>query len=160
MTLSKKRKIYITLSVIVVVIVCVIIFMLSAQNGTESTETSNAILLFLQKISFNIFTPEAIRTTAHFCEYGLLSFLVTNLYWSVKGKVNFVFAVLASWGYAWLDEIHQYFVPGRAFQLYDLTVDLTGIFLGTFTFWFLYLFIKKYRKDKIIKMSVERKSAK
>ncbi|MBS7359861.1 MAG: VanZ family protein, partial [Oscillospiraceae bacterium] len=62
--------------------------------------------------------------------------------------------------YAWLDEIHQYFVPGRAFQLYDLTIDLTGIFLGTLTFWFLYLFIKKYRKDKIIRMSVERKSAK
>ncbi|MGN0526813.1 MAG: VanZ family protein [Acutalibacteraceae bacterium] len=157
---SKKRKIYITLSVIVVILVCAVIFLLSAQNGYESTKTSNSILLFLQRISFNIFTPEAIRTTAHFCEYGLLSFLVTNLYWSVKGKINFVFAILTSWGYAWLDEIHQYFVPGRAFQLYDLTVDLSGIFLGTFTFWFLYLFIKKYRKDKIIKMSVERKSSK
>lgn len=47
----------------------------------------------------------------------------------LKGTV--VFCVL----YAVSDELHQYFVPGRACRWFDVGVDTAGILLGTFLFW-------------------------
>ena len=32
--------------------------------------------------------------------------------------------------YAFLDEVHQIFVPGRAFEVKDIFIDLVGFFIG------------------------------
>ena len=54
---------------------------------------------------------------------------------------------IIAWGYAFTDEIHQIFVPGRAFQLIDLTVNLFGILLGIGVF-VLFVLIAEIRKEK------------
>jgi len=45
--------------------------------------------------------------------------------------------------YALFDEIHQMFVPGRAFQLFDLSLDAVGIILGLGIF----LILKRRKRD-------------
>jgi VanZ family protein len=44
--------------------------------------------------------------------------------------VNTLTASGISMAYALFDEIHQVFVPGRAFQFLDLSLDAVGILLG------------------------------
>ena len=46
------------------------------------------------------------------------------------------------------DEIHQIFVPGRAFQVTDILVDSAGALLGIGVFCLLTLIVVKLRKTK------------
>jgi VanZ family protein len=52
----------------------------------------------------------------------------------ITGSPSFV-ALLISFAYALSDEIHQVFVPGRAFELYDLALDLAGITIASALIW-------------------------
>ena len=66
---------------------------------------------------------------------------------SFKQSSSPILSALLSFTYAITDEIHQLFIPGRAFQLVDLAVDLAGIILGTVAFIILVKIIKS-KKDK------------
>ena len=50
------------------------------------------------------------------------------------GKFNniFLLSLIISIGYALFDEIHQLFVPGRAFQGSDLLIDSIGAVIGIY----------------------------
>lgn len=125
-----KTKIYKALSVLLLVVVMVTIFILSHQNGVQSTETSGFVTKLLSLFLGNV--PEAIvRTFGHFSEFCALGFLMLNCFYAFKAKLLPIQSILISWGYAWTDEIHQIFVDGRAFQISDLLVDLAGILTGT-----------------------------
>jgi VanZ family protein len=43
-----------------------------------------------------------------------------------------------------IDEVHQLFVPGRAFQVSDLAMDTAGSIIGIAFMWFVY----NIRRDK------------
>ncbi len=147
MKYSIGRKIYIGISAILVLTVLVTIFYLSAQNGTESSETSGFFTKLIEIIIGKSANEAIIRMLAHFCEFAGLGFLVHNLLFSVKNKMRPLLSVILSFGYAFTDEIHQIFVPGRAFQLIDLIVDFGGIVLGVLLF-FIFLRIIDYTKTK------------
>ena len=84
---------------------------------------------------------ELIRTVAHFLFYALGYLLFFRAFQTpgVRRRRNLtpgvdrldyflpLFFVLL---YAFLDEVHQHFVPVRTFQLQDLLVDGSGAFLG------------------------------
>lgn len=147
MTYSKGRKIYISVSAILVAIVAIIIFLLSDQTSTESSSTSDSLIHLIFKLIGQTFSSHTIRTLAHFCEYAGLGFLVHNLIFAIKDKLKPFLTVLFSFGYAITDEIHQLFVPGRSFQLIDLTVDLGGMMLGAMVFSCFILIITKHKKS-------------
>jgi VanZ family protein len=64
----------------------------------------------------------------HLVEYGILGFLFYRaLKVSRLAKQVFILAVIFSIFYALSDEIHQYFVPGREFDLWDLAADSLGV---------------------------------
>jgi len=66
----------------------------------------------------------------HLIEYGILGFLFYRaLRVSRLAKQVFILAIIFSILYALSDEIHQYFVPGREFDLWDLAADSLGIVL-------------------------------
>ena len=134
MKYSKGRKIYIALSAIALVSVLIIIFILSAQDGEKSTETSSwfwdLIISFFGKAP----AQDILRILAHFCEFAGLGFLMVNFIFALKDKLKPVLSILLSVSYAVTDEIHQYFVPERACQLSDLAVDSCGIILGVAAF--------------------------
>ena len=47
-------------------------------------------------------------------------------------KKNTLFTFIISGLYGALDEVHQYFIPGRSCELFDWIADLLGILLGLF----------------------------
>ena len=74
----------------------------------------------------------AVRKLAHFTEYAILSVLLYRALrddrrWSLRAAV---IAVLVSGFYAVLDEMHQYFVPGRTAAAMDCLIDLSGAAAG------------------------------
>jgi VanZ family protein len=68
----------------------------------------------------------------HTLEYTLLSFLLARaLVWqSCPRYTRLWFAALLAFGFGLSDEVHQLFVPGRAFQWTDLGLDGLGSGLG------------------------------
>lgn len=148
MNYSKGRKIYIAISAILVIAVAIIIFYLSHQTSTESSETSDSLIDMIAAFLGLSFSENFIRTFAHFCEYALFGFLVFNLYFAIKDKLKPLLSIVLSLGYAITDEIHQLFIPGRAFQLIDLAVDLGGIILGIAAFFAFYYIINNIRNKK------------
>lgn len=142
-----KSKTYYAISLALTAAVMVIIFYLSAQDAKESTNTSGWVLNFVQ-IFFPKATQEFVRTAAHFSEYALLSFLTANVFFARFGKTKQPMPIVCAWGYAWTDEIHQIFVPGRAFQLFDLGVDLGGILLGALVYLALFKIVAAVKRRR------------
>ncbi|MBN2541345.1 VanZ family protein [bacterium] len=76
---------------------------------------------------------------SHFLEYAILSFLLARAILcqgdSTRGQLFTVFYLILL--YAYTDEFHQVFVPGRAFQVVDLLLDALGtlIGLGVYILW-------------------------
>lgn len=133
-----------------------IIFMLSSQEGTTSSQLS-------YKVGVQIFTVTNkvldkgwsdahidqlstkyqyyVRKTAHYTEYFLLGVSVAfPLYvYGIRGMKLIIFAGLFCFGYASLDEFHQSFVHGRGPSPKDVMIDscgaLTGIILTRIVGW-------------------------
>ena len=64
----------------------------------------------------------------HLVEYGVLGFLFYRaLKVSKLASRVFLLAMIFSLLYALSDEVHQLFVPGRVFDLWDLAADSLGV---------------------------------
>jgi VanZ family protein len=100
------------------VILMLLIFLFSACDATMSSMQSDIIVNYINNfISVNSFL---VRKLAHFFLFFLLEMLV---YFSIRSiKYSFIFVSL----YAILDEVHQYFVPGRSCELRDVIIDISG----------------------------------
>jgi len=70
---------------------------------------------------------------SHVLEYTILSYLLARaLLWRGEYNRGQLFKVIfLTLLYAFTDEFHQSFIPGRAFQLIDLVLDTLGSFFGT-----------------------------
>lgn len=119
-----------------------VIFIMSAQPADKSSQVSGGIVSKLIATLFNKFETLSVeeqasitnllttivRKTAHFLEYlilGLLTYFSLSTLQSYKYKkiTCMIFCVI----YAISDEIHQYFVPGRACRIKDVIIDATGV---------------------------------
>jgi VanZ family protein len=89
---------------------------------------------------------EWIGQLMHFMEYAVLAFLLRrslhasgrdaralNKTSATSTKIP-ALVILISMLFALSDEIHQLFVPGRAFQGVDLLIDLLGVLCGVFLY--------------------------
>ncbi len=121
-----------------------VIFMLSAQPGTQSGSLSMGVTQVLLRVIGFLFSlnPEKIanpdwlysldgiiRECAHGAAYFVLALLAANALKScgLTGRLKLVLVTLAICAvYAISDEIHQLFVPGRACELFDFEVDMLG----------------------------------
>lgn len=145
--MKNGRKIYILISWVLVLICMGIIFSLSAQVAEESQELSDSLIHRLFEFLGIELNSDFIRTTAHMLEFMGLSLLIFNAVYSTwEHKLTPVIAFTGTVFYAITDEVHQLFVPGRAFQLIDILVDSTGALIGviaSFVILKIILFIKK-----------------
>lgn len=162
---DKKYKIGYILSLFLVIGMMCVIFQFSAADATQSSHLSEGICIRIVREISSVFpesfpTGKAIRIAefieypvrkcAHFTEYAVLSIMVNSYLWlcyivESKAKqeksreVSFwkfllraeVFCAL----YACSDELHQYFVPGRSCQFFDVCVDSAGALCGGLVFW-------------------------
>lgn len=118
-----------------------VIFYLSHQPGSASSDLSSgivaALLNFMDQVAPNMeFDVENfhsfIRKNAHFIAYFLLSLLSLNA-WRSSGfhglkqlLLGFGMSVL----FAVSDEIHQLFIDGRSGEARDVLIDSAGAGLG------------------------------
>ena len=127
-----------------VLAVMVFIFVLSAEDGNESSELSNSFLTTLIGRIINRLTPESwglspklvIRKCAHMFEYFCLAISAfLFLHELMIGRVRRCLtsaglALCWSFLYACSDEWHQSFVPGRSGQFTDVLIDSCGALIG------------------------------
>ncbi len=144
-----------------------VIFVFSAKTAPESTVQSNRVgkllcSVFVEgygsmpseeqlKMAENI--DFFVRKTAHFLEYsllGVLTLLAVKAWFRIKGP----FRSRYLWGalfwciiYAISDELHQYFVPGRACKVQDMILDSFGAAFGILLVLLFCRLIKKTGKD-------------
>lgn len=145
--MTSKKKLFIIINIVLVVLWCGVIFYLSSrtapQSNAQSRPISGAVVRTIDKIE-NRNSPENVlkkkiaefddklRDVAHSGCYFVLALLFINLMYLIGKKkfigvfITVVFCVL----YSISDETHQIFVPGRAFQLIDLTNDFLGATAG------------------------------
>lgn len=129
--MTTKRKIHIIISWVLVVICMGIIFFLSAQNGEESSDLSGSFVMALLNGLGIVIDEGVLRSIAHCLEFMGLSVLIFNaVYVTWFLKLTPIIAFLGTVFYAITDEIHQIFVPERAFQISDILVDSTGALIG------------------------------
>lgn len=136
-----------------------LIFMFSAQNGTESAELSGGITERIvrtfvrdfeqlsaarqERIMNNV--SFAVRKLAHYTEYLVLGVLLFSLVRAYRCSERTAFFI--SWGagtlYAVSDEIHQMFSDGRSPQVRDVCIDSAGVLTGALLVWALFVFWRR-----------------
>jgi VanZ family protein len=142
---AKKRKILRAVFAVCFVLWAVVIFMFSAENAENSEQTSKSYAGFAVSVYAKIFgeIPDEdyenvcsaithfVRKTAHFTIYLVLSVFATLCALCFDGNcLRFGISYGSCVLYAISDEIHQYFVPGRAMMAVDVLIDSLGALLG------------------------------
>lgn len=151
MNKAQSRKISTAVCLVAALAWMTLIFMMSARDATLSTQDSHRIgwligrwliwgfqewpaprqYRFVENIDF------FVRKTAHATEYAVLAALWTGV--TAQGAKHRRCGWLPAWGiavvYAATDEIHQYFVPGRACRLMDVGIDSAGALAGCLLVW-------------------------
>lgn len=130
-----------------------LIFWFSAQNAEKSAESSGSVMTFLLEF-FKVNSMEeiltdtvlysmvdfALRKSAHFAVFAILGVLLCitiSLYPNAVRLQKIVLPLSLGILYACIDELHQYFVPGRACQIRDVCIDTAGVLTGVlFVLWF------------------------
>lgn len=150
-------KKWIKLSLIIIWIL--VIFLFSNQDGLKSSNTSDGVLIKIVKVFKDDISESEreeliskytfiIRKGAHFFAYFVLGILIYSfLLEFIKKKYKILlFTVLLCMSFALLDELHQYFIPGRSARIFDVCIDTCGATLGcTIAIFFSFL------KNKLIK---------
>lgn len=129
------------------------IFLFSSQTASDSAARSHTISIYIatillthncininsdkisnfQRRKILIFAEtihSKVRKSAHLFEYfilGILLIFYCNIWYNSNFSiVSFCFGLL----YASSDEIHQFFISGRACQISDIFLDSIGVLLG------------------------------
>ena len=107
------------------------IFWLSSKDGNQSQNMSDSVRGILMKLYGTLLNSFIVRKFAHFFEYAVLGFLIGCALFLSRRRFSPITAVICSALYSISDEIHQYFVPGRACRIFDVGVDTLGALTGT-----------------------------
>lgn len=141
--LDRRRLIFGVLTFICMVT----IFCFSMDNSEKSSSKSGNVTKTIVEIvvddykelpaekQFSIMdkAEHIVRKSAHFMIYTLLGFMASctvgrRRLWSIGSLGALIFSFL----YACSDEIHQFFVPGRACMFTDVFIDTSGAAVGIF----------------------------
>ncbi len=146
MTVKKKTLLF---SAWCFVLFCIaVIFYFSHQTAELSSQTSNNLLkLIFERFGIQL-NAYVIRKSAHAAEFGGLCLAFNIAYYFSFSKYA-PFVSLASTVFcASADELHQYFVIGRACQVRDVFVDFCGAVLVTAVITVIYFLIKMLIKKE------------
>jgi len=123
-----------------------VIFWFSHQDAQSSSTFSSAVLEFLLTLfrvdSSDIAWPNhplysnavfLLRKCAHFFVFtvlGLLAYHAVHSYPDATRTQRLVIPLSLGIVYACTDELHQFFIPGRACQIRDVCIDSAGVLCG------------------------------
>lgn len=131
------KKIKVVWSILSVALMA-LIFFFSHQSAEVSSQTSGGFAQILAKVIGVFFKGEVyetvlwiaqwiVRKSAHLVLFALLGLFVYNSIDLPKGRKRFLIALIICILYAVSDEVHQYFIPGRACRVSDIVIDGVGI---------------------------------
>lgn len=111
--------------IILLILWMIVIFILSNQNGSESTSLSEGFTNITICNFINNCNPEVysfiVRKMAHIILYFILGiFSVINFKNDKNGLIN---AIILCIIYAFFDEIHQMFINNRSGEVRDIIID-------------------------------------
>ena len=113
------------------------IFIMSSYNSEISSNLSMGVVDLLNlSTRYHIY----IRKLAHAFEFFILGILIFRI---TKGNI---FSIVIPVVFAFLDEIHQFYVPGRTMNIMDVLIDSTGV-VSAYFLYKMYSFV--YRKEII-----------
>ncbi len=128
------------------------IFAWSHETATVSADKSNSVIAMLFSRFGITVTSHFVRKSAHALEYFGLALLLYHAYAQSFCAVQPTLTMLTAVLYAATDEIHQYFISGRACQMRDVFVDalgaLSGVLFCTAVYWILKRCIQSLSKKK------------
>ena len=121
-----------------------VIFAFSAQEEKKSNAVSRSVIVRVAEVTYpnyekldEVERTEVInkyyipvRKIAHFSEFfilGALMFVFFATFAGLSAKFRFLITAGAGVLYALSDEIHQFFVSGRACRAYDILIDTAGV---------------------------------
>lgn len=125
-----------------------LVFCFSAETAEVSKQTSLSVMEQLAEI-FNInITNKAVfesilRSFAHLFLFLLGGAFSCALFIVACPNKKYLYCAVFGVIYAVLDEVHQIFVPGRAFEVKDIFIDLVGFFIGAVSVVFIKMLMKK-----------------
>jgi VanZ family protein len=98
------------------------------------------VLIFLESSMSNPPLPSNVSDkSAHMSGYLLMGVLaVRAVHGGLPARVTLrgaIIAMLVTIGYGAFDELHQYFVPGRSADVFDLLADTSGGLIGLIGCW-------------------------
>lgn len=148
----KTKKIYTIIAIILLVLLYVVIFCFSAEDAQKSSSVSVRVTEILLNIYYKITGGSTggagiggeeaadaipilegfVRKLAHFTEYmcmGFLSYSIVVLWYRPLWK-GWLFVLVQVFLSAGIDEIHQYFIPGRYASFKDVMIDTAGGIAG------------------------------
>ena len=162
----KRSKIYRSILIILIILCISIIFFNSSREGELSKQDSTRIVEVVEKITTSLYNNEPpkkisyflkyrfsgiLRDAAHIIEFLILGILVGSYflkYFSSSLKM-ILLPLLFCLIIALIDETIQVFSPGRAFELYDLILDMAGSILGIIPVSSIYFLHTRKKKDEM-----------
>ena len=132
---NKKLIVLKVISILLLIGWMLVVFRFSADNASESKNISDEVTRFLFNNNISEENVENlsvfIRKSAHFILYAFGGILISICFILNYNRKNvYILCQLFGTLYAISDEIHQIFVPGRAFMIFDIFIDSLGVFLG------------------------------
>ena len=138
------------------------IFSFSAQNATESAQTSESFTKQVLSVfpEFRALPQEKqietvqgtqsfVRKAAHFCLYaGLGSWVYLSLCFLLKKKLRLYLTPVICLLYAVTDEVHQLFSAGRACEIRDIVIDTLGACVGMAAVVLCIFFVRHIQKKR------------
>lgn len=114
------------------------IFLLSSHSDPYSLIPEKIFRWIYFTHIYGIRLTKIVGPLAHAFQFAILAFLLSRALHvgNEFGKKHVWIVVILCTAFALSDEIHQYFVPRRAFQWTDLLVDLLGIISGAAAYYF------------------------
>ena len=144
-----KKNIIRVLLILLLIADMAFIFSNSAQTATVSSSASQSVTEIVAPVIVPHYKDmdetskqqtvnsleSVLRETAHLLQFVPLGFalyllLVTSELPEKIRRICLPITLLFGLLYAVSDEIHQLFVPGRSFQLFDIFMDTCGVTLG------------------------------
>lgn len=142
-----------------------VIFAFSAQTADKSSKTSSRVVEKVvsvvypdydkldiskkQEVVKHFSIP--IRKAAHFFEFSVLGALFCCFISTLDGyikKHRLAFSLLFSALYAVSDELHQYFISGRACRITDIIIDTCGALFAVMICYVIYLIRRRKKVEQ------------
>lgn len=136
------------ISIILLILWAYLIFYLSDQPSYISSKMSSGMIkhaFFVNDVTLNLI-HNPLRELMHTVVFLIFALLLINVLVKFGIKKVMLYCITISLIYALSDEIHQIYVPGRAFELLDIFLDFVGIMIANLLY---FNFISCIGTDKV-----------